>query len=51
MSEALISSEVLRWARERVKLAPDSLAKKLHVNLDKLLLWEQGDKHPTFLQA
>ncbi len=51
MSEAFISSEVLRWARERVKLPPDSLAEKLHVKLDKLLLWEKGEKHPTFLQA
>ncbi len=51
MSEALISSEVLRWARERASLPPDSLADKLHVKLDKLLLWEKGEKRPTFLQA
>ncbi len=51
MSEALISSEVLRWARERANLPPDSLAEKLHVKLEKILLWEQGEKRPSFLQA
>lgn len=51
MSEALISSEVLRWARERARLPPDSLADKLHVKLEKILLWEQGEKRPSFLQA
>ncbi len=51
MSEALISSEILRWARERANLPPDSLADKLHVKLEKILLWEQGEKRPSFLQA
>lgn len=51
MSEALISSEILRWARERARLEPARLAEKAHVKLEKLMLWEQGDKRPSFLQA
>lgn len=51
MNEALISSELLRWARERARFDPERLAEKLHIKLDKLLLWEQGEKRPTFLQA
>lgn len=51
MSEALISSDILRWARERARLAPEYLAEKAHVKLENLMLWEQGKKRPSFLQA
>lgn len=51
MTEALINSEVLRWARERAQLIPEQLAKIADVKLDKLLLWEQGEARPTFNQA
>ena len=51
MSEALINSEVLRWTRERARLEPEYVAEKAHVKLEKLMLWEQGDKRPSFLQA
>ena len=51
MTTALISSTVLRWARERSRLEPERLAEMSHVNPDKLLLWEEGETKPTFRQA
>lgn len=51
MTTALISPEVLRWARERTQLDPKWLAEKTHVKADNLLLWEQDKAKPTFKQA
>lgn len=51
MTEALINSEVLRWARKRAKLNSEQLAEKMDIKLDKLLLWEEGEARPTFNQA
>ena len=51
MTEALISPEVLRWARKRAQLDPEKLAKMINVKLAKLLLWEKGEARPTFNQA
>lgn len=51
MTTAFISSNVLRWARERARLEADRLAEIIHVNPDKFLLWEQGETKPTFKQA
>jgi Zn-dependent peptidase ImmA (M78 family)/DNA-binding XRE family transcriptional regulator len=48
---ALITPVVLRWARERSKLSPDDVAKKLSMSRDRLSAWERGAEKPTFNQA
>jgi Zn-dependent peptidase ImmA (M78 family)/DNA-binding XRE family transcriptional regulator len=51
MSTALINPSIVRWARERLHLSADTLASKIHVKEEKLLLWEEGTAKPTFKQA
>lgn len=51
MSEALVSPEILRWARERAGLPVDALAKKLGTTAETVLDWEGGAARPTFRQA
>ena len=52
MNKALINPEILRWARERAGLSIEELAKKINIkNSKKILLWENGEEKPTFLQA
>lgn len=51
MTVALISPEVLRWARERSQLDRERLAEKIHVPANNLERWEQGAAKPTFKQA
>lgn len=36
-----LEPEVLRWARERVGLSPEDLAKKISVNPERITEWEQ----------
>jgi len=51
MPEALITPDVLKWARERAQFTPDGAAQKAKVRLDRLLAWEEGETRPTFRQA
>ena len=51
MTTALITPAVLSWARQRAQMEPDRLAEKTGVNINKVLLWEQGEAKPTFRQA
>lgn len=51
MTEALIKPELLRWARERSRLAPDSLARNVRVKPEQLESWEKGETYPTFRQV
>lgn len=51
MSEALITSEILVWARERAQLTIQEFSKKISQTADKVSLWESGVSKPTFLQA
>ncbi|UEM07807.1 helix-turn-helix domain-containing protein (plasmid) [Skermanella rosea] len=51
MSKALVSPEMLRWARERVALSIDVLAQKLGTKPEKLTAWGEGGSQPTFRQA
>ncbi len=52
MSEALINPQILQWARERSGLSEEELSKKINItNPEKIVLWESGEKRPTFLQA
>ena len=48
---ALITPEVLKWAREkRIKLEIDYAAKKLGIDSERLEAWERGTEQPTFAQ-
>lgn len=49
--EALITPEVLSWAIERSKLAPEDVAGRLGVKPDRLEAWVSGEAKPTFKQA
>ena len=49
--KALITPEVLKWAREkRIKLEIDYAAKKLKIDPEHLEAWENGTEQPTFAQ-
>ena len=49
--KALITPEVLKWAREkRIKLEIGHAAKKLKVEPKHLEAWEAGTEQPTFVQ-
>ena len=49
--KALITPEVLKWAREkRIKLEIDYAAKKLKIDPARLEAWERGTEQPTFAQ-
>lgn len=39
-----LQPEVLRWARDRVGLSPEALAKKIPVSLDRVTEWEETGK-------
>src|SRR6266852_5362996 len=49
--DALITPDMLRWARERSKLSPEEVAGKLSTSPDRFAAWERGDARPTFRQA
>lgn len=51
MAHALITPEVLRWARDRAGISVDALAKKIGTNPEKIAEWESGISQPTFKQA
>jgi len=51
MTEALITPDVLIWARERAEYTVDMLSDRLHTTVEKLKAWENGELKPTFNQA
>ena len=51
MKEALITGEVLRWARERRGLGYSQLARRSDVQVECLRKWEEGSSHPPFGKA
>ena len=51
MAEALVTPQVIEWARQRYHLAIDTAAEKLKIKPGKLEAWEKGDERPTFRQA
>ena len=51
MAEALITPDLLIWARERADYTIDMLSDKLHTKVEKLKAWENGELKPTFNQA
>lgn len=48
--EALITPEVMRWARDRMRLTVEEAARKIGRPVDEILAWENGSKLPTFAQ-
>ena len=49
--KALITPEVLKWARERrIRLEIDYAAKRLKIKPEDLEAWENGTEQPTFAQ-
>jgi Zn-dependent peptidase ImmA (M78 family)/DNA-binding XRE family transcriptional regulator len=51
MAQALITPDVLSWARQRAHISIDILAHKLHKKVEDLEAWERGESRPTFKQA
>jgi len=47
---ALINPDLLIWARESMGYTQESVAKKMHVNLNKIKDWETGLNYPTIIQ-
>jgi len=47
---ALINNELLVWARKKAGLSVDQAAKKASVTVERLQLWESGEKRPTVNQ-
>lgn len=45
-----IKPEIIKWARESVRLSIPIAAKKLGVSENRLLEWESGEKSPTYTQ-
>lgn len=52
-TEALVTPQLLKWARERWNYSINEIARKIHVHPDKVGAWEEeGSKiRPTFRQA
>lgn len=48
--EALINSQMLRWARSSAGFELDTAAKKIGVSPDRLSSWEEGVSRPTIKQ-
>ncbi len=51
MTEALITPQIIEWARLRYHLAVDIAAEKLKIKPERLEAWEKGDERPSFIQA
>ena len=48
---ALITPDVLAWARGRAQMSAEALASKIQTSVDKLQSWESGEAKPTIKQA
>lgn len=48
---ALITPEVLLWARNRINMPLDAAAKKLGVEPERLAAWERGEDFPSISKA
>jgi len=51
MGQALVTAEVIRWARERAGATIDAVADKLKVEPADVNSWESGDTLPSFAKA
>lgn len=48
--DALIKPEMLIWARQYAYLSQEEAAKRLRIDIEKLMGWETGVEHPTVNQ-
>ena len=48
---AIVTPEVLRWARELDSFSIEDIAKKIKVSPDRVQQWENGEAYPTLKQA
>lgn len=48
--EALVTPDLLKWARERAGYSLDQAAAKLAISIDCLGSWERGESRPSFAQ-
>jgi len=46
--KALINPSMLAWAREQAGFSPDEVARRLHIEDERLAALEKGDETPTF---
>lgn len=51
MVDALVTGEVLRWARQRAGASIDAVADRLHVRPETVREWEGNVSHPSFAKA
>ena len=51
MTEAMVTSSLLAWARNRREVEVPDLASKLNVKPEAVAAWESGERKPTFRQA
>ncbi len=50
-TQAHITPNVLKWARESAKMTKEIAASKVSVSVDRLVAWENGENQPTIRQA
>lgn len=48
---AIVTPEILSWARGLDKITVDEIAQKMNVATTKVLAWEKGIEYPTLAQA
>jgi Zn-dependent peptidase ImmA (M78 family)/DNA-binding XRE family transcriptional regulator len=51
MVEAFVTPRLVKWAREREGLTPETAAQRINIKPDRLDSWEKGVARPTFRQA
>lgn len=44
---AIVTPEVLQWARDLDRITIDEIAQKLNVDAAKVSAWENGNEHPS----
>jgi Zn-dependent peptidase ImmA (M78 family)/DNA-binding XRE family transcriptional regulator len=48
---AYITPKVLKWARDSARMSVETAARKVSVDAEKLISWEEGKTQPTIKQA
>ena len=51
MNRALITPDLLRWARERRGLSYADIARALRIGIQTVAAWELGESYPAFSKA
>ena len=48
---AIVTPEVLTWARNLDQITVEEIARKLKTEASKVEAWERGEEHPTLPQS